>query len=202
MVKIDGLEECAHGIKMAAARDGVQLVKGQSFPWIGTRGPYGLKGHADSAFDAVMAIAVELGAYLDVMRSPERISYPGADLIHAESGVVIEVDEVQHFTSDRLKTFDHYPADSQLGFDIDEYRRLCLLYDSKAWRSKDTVTFGPKSRLRHRAFYDALKDLSIPASGRPPVVRIPVPDRRTEVAWVNARERVFDAIETAKLAGA
>lgn len=192
------MAECEHGVVMAAARDGVQLVKGGSFPWIGTQGPYGLQGHADSAFDAVMAIALDLDAYLDVMHSPKRISRPRADLIHVESGVVIEVDEVQHFTAPRLRTFDHYPAGAQLGFDVGEYKRLCALHDSKYRAYKDTVTFGPQSRLQHRAFYDALKDLSMPAAGRPPIVRIALPDRDWDAAWLRSRDRVVMTIEAAQ----
>ncbi|WP_461171975.1 hypothetical protein M1D93_13175 [Arthrobacter sp. Z1-9] len=191
--------ECEVGIAVEAAKDGLYLSPGKSFSWIGTKGPFGLTVEVSSVYEPVFAIAVRLDANLEAMRSARRVVRPRADLMHKESGLVIEVDEVQHFTSHRLATFDYYPVGTALGFDVDEYKRTCQQYSpyaDTAWAGKDTVTFGPRSRGRQRAFYDALKDLSIPASGLPPVVRIPVPDRDVEKAWKNARERVFEVIES------
>ncbi|WP_437770635.1 DUF7255 family protein [Arthrobacter sp. KNU40] len=145
-----------------------------------------------------MAIAVALGADLDAMRLAKRISRPRTDLIHNESGVIIEIDEIQHFTSHRLTTFESYPSGSDLGFDIDEYRELCRVHHLRAdlaFARKDTATFGPRSRGRQRAFYDALRDLSIPAAGLPPVMRIPVTDRDVVSAWKRSRDSIFAAID-------
>lgn len=190
--------ECEVGIAVEAAKDGLFLSPGTSFPWIGTKGPYGLGATAASVYAPVMSIAVGLGANLDVMRLTSRVARPRADLMHKESKVIIEVDEIQHFTSHRLATFERYPAGTLLGFDVDEYRELCQANSvsaDRAWAGKDTATFGPKSRGKQRAFYDALKDLSIPTAGLPPIVRIPVPDRDVETAWKLARDRVFAAVE-------
>lgn len=193
--------ECEVGIAVEAAKDGLFLSPGISFDWIGTKGPYGLSGKTARVYEPVMSAAVALGADLDAMRLAKRIIRPRADLMHKESRVIIEVDEIQHFTSHRLLTFDSYPDDAPLGFDLENYRDLCTRHHvkaDKAWGTKKTATFGPKSRGRQRAFYDALKDLSLPAAGMPPVVRIPVPDRNVEKAWKSFRDRVFAAIEAAK----
>lgn len=187
--------ECEIGIAVEAAKDGIYLKPGRRFSWLNSTGPYGLRTSASSVFDPVMSIAAALGGKLDAMRAARPTRLP-VDLIHEDTGVVFEVDEIQHFTSHRLATFDHYPDDVRVSFDIGEYRRLCAQYRSFADKDfvKDTFNFGPRSRGRQRAFYDALKDLAIPATGMPPVMRIPVPDRDVETAWKSSRDRVFAAM--------
>lgn len=192
--------ECEVGIAVEAAKEGLFLSPGISFEWIGTKGPYGLSGKTASVYEPAMSVAIALGADLDAMRLARRIVRPQADLMHKDSRVVIEVDEIQHFTSHRLLSFESYPDDAPLGFDLEEYRGLCEQHSvkaDKAWGTKKTATFGPKSRGRQRAFYDALKDLSLPAAGLPPVVRIAVPDRDYIRAWKQARDRVFAAVAAA-----
>ena len=187
--------ECEIGIAVEAAKDGIYLKPGRRFSWLNSAGPYGLGMSASSVFDPVMSIAVGLGGKLDVMKAARPTRLP-VDLIHEDTGVVFEVDEIQHFSSHRLATFNHYPDDVRVSFDIEEYRRLCAKHRSRADKDfvKDTVNFGPRSRGRQRAFYDALKDLAIPATGMPPVIRIPVPDRDVETAWKSSRDRVFAAM--------
>ena len=191
--------ECEIGIAVEAAKDGVYLKPGRKYPWLNSAGPYGLGLGASSVFDSVTSIAVNLRGDLDAMKALSRPAKLPVDLLHEESGIVFEVDELQHFTSHRSATFDHYPVDAQVSFDIEEYRRLCTRYSPRADTAflRDTFNFGLKGRGRQRAFYDALKDLSIPAAGMPPVIRIPVPDRDAEKAWKNSRDRVFAAIEGA-----
>ncbi|MEO5315551.1 hypothetical protein PV772_15785 [Pseudarthrobacter sp. CC12] len=182
---------------MEAAKEGLFLSPGISFEWVGTKGPYGLSGKTANVYEDVMTIAIALGADLDAMRLAQRVVRPRADLMHEESGVIIEVDELQHFTSHRLLSFESYPSGAPLGFDLEDYRDLCEQHRvkaDKAWGTKKTATFGPKSRGRQRAFYDALKDLSLPAAGLPPVVRIAVPDRDYIRAWKQVRDRVFAAV--------
>ena len=192
--------ECEVGIAVEAAKEGLFLSPGINFEWIGTKGPYGLSGKTAIVYESVMSVAIALGADLDAMRLAQRIVRPRADLMHKESGVIIEVDEIQHFTSHRLLSFESYPDDAPLGFDLEGYRELCERHHvkaDKAWGTKKTATFGPRSRGRQRAFYDALKDLSLPAAGLPPVVRIAVPDRDYVRAWNQAKDRVLAAVAAA-----
>lgn len=188
--------ECEIGIAVEAAKDGVYLKPGRKFGWLNSAGPYGLGVSASTAFNPVMRIAMDLGGNLESMKALSRPAKLPVDLIHEESGIVFEVDELQHFTSHRRATFDHYPDDVRVSFNIEEYRQLCAQYSPRADKAfvKKTFNFGPKSRGRQRAFYDALKDLSIPAAGLPPVIRIPVPDRDVVAAWKRSRESVFTAI--------
>jgi hypothetical protein len=194
--------ECEVGIAVEAAKEGLFLSPGINFEWIGSKGPYGLSGKTASVYEPVMSAAIALGADLEAMRLAQRIVRPRADLMHKDSRVIIEVDEIQHFTSHRLLSFESYPKDAPLGFDLEDYRELCSRHHvkaDKAWGTKKTATFGPRSRGRQRAFYDALKDLSLPAAGLPPVVRIAVPDRDYVRAWKQARSRVFVAVAAAQM---
>jgi hypothetical protein len=91
-----------------------------------------------------------------------------------------------------------YDPEIDYGFDLEEYRALCRLHgpriDRTGWAAKDTVNFGPRSRAKQRAFYDAMKDLVLPATGMPHVIRVEVIDREPELAWALNRERISAAL--------
>lgn len=117
----------------------------------------------------------------------------GGRLRHPPSGTIVEVDEHQHFTSHRLTTLDLYPADALLGFDAARYRALCRSESPRAdvYRAtKAAPAFGPGGRRRQRAYYDALRDLTTPAMGRPPLVRVDAVDRDGTAAFERARPRL------------
>ncbi|MEQ4567215.1 hypothetical protein [Paenarthrobacter sp. CAP02] len=192
------LPECEQRFLIAAAKDGVTLVPAPNYDWIGTRGPFGLATQSGPLFDTVLEMAQALDGYLDVMRSPKRTKRADFDLIHEPTGIHIEVDEEQHFSTHRLKMLDFYWPDIDYGFDPEEYRALCRLHgprmDRTGWAAKDTVNFGPRSRAKQRAFYDAMKDLVLPAMGMPHVIRVEVIDREPELAWALNRERISAAL--------
>lgn len=147
--------ECEVGIAVEAAKEGLFLSPGINDEWIGTKGPYGLSGKTAIVYESVMSVAIALGADLDAMRLAQRIVRPCADLMHQETGVIIEVDEIQHFTSHRLLSFESYPDDAPLGFDLEDYRELCARHHvkaDKAWGTKKTATFVPRSRRRQTRF--------------------------------------------------
>lgn len=89
---------------MATAKVGLFLSPVTASDWIGTKGPFGLTGLTASVFETVMANAQALAADLEAMEFAKRVSRPRADLLHKGSGVIIEVDELQHFTSHQLGT--------------------------------------------------------------------------------------------------
>ena len=80
---------------------------------------------------------------------------------------IIEVDEIQHFTTDRLTTLRLYPGDIELGFGLSEYISLCETWRPTADRyrtAKPTQDFPhPGGRRAQRAYFDALRDLAAPA---------------------------------------
>jgi hypothetical protein len=111
---------------------------------------------------------------------------------------MIEVDESQHFTSYRLRTLDLYPEGIPLGFDLEEYRELCRTWAPRSdryRRSKAAVGFGEGGRQRQRAYHDALRDLVTPAMGRPPVIRVPAPDRDGAAAYDRVRARMRPLVD-------
>jgi hypothetical protein len=179
----------------AAARDGLVLVAAK-VPWINQRGHYGLPAEAREAVGPLEEIFTSLGGKPEEQRAKRLTALPG-DFFHAESGTFIETDEVQHFTSFRLRTLHLYPEGAPLGFDAHQYRALCqrLAPSAEKYRAaKEATGFGPGGRQRQRAYYDALRDLAIPAMGHPPVLRIPIVDADGEWAYARHREELLTAL--------
>jgi hypothetical protein len=174
----------------AAAEDGIVLGS-QSFDWLGEQGHVGLervaKARRDPALVGPVTAALELlGAVYARLKGDISVLYASrenlllpVDLVHEPTGTVIEVDESPHFTSFRLAALELYPADVNVGFDLDEHKELCL-----AWRSRTdglarglaAKGFGFGGVQRERAYHDALRDLATPAMGHPPLVRIAAVD--------------------------
>ena len=85
---------------------------------------------------------------------------------------VLEFDERQHFTSLRAVSLQNYPRHAQLGFDAQRWIGL-----SEKIRAGDN---SPIFRDEQRAFYDAIRDLTIPRmDGFRPVIRV----FEEDVAW-------------------
>lgn len=90
---------------------------------------------------------------------------PRCDLYVPDPGFVVEFDESQHFSEARRISLSLYPADLPLGFDRNEWVRLC-----ESTRARDD---SPPYRDEQRAWYDTLRDflpLIDPALG--PTVRV------------------------------
>ena len=102
-----------------------------------------------------------------------------------ERGWLVEYDEQQHFTSDRLLTFDRYPTDVDVAYDIVEYQSLARRLSGTADRyraakqSADFPFYG--GRRSQRAYFDAVRDLVAPFFGLR-VFRVPAPERDAKVA--------------------
>lgn len=71
----------------------------------------------DQIFDVLGGIRAEQAA--------KRTTPLPGDFIHLVTYTVIEVDEMQHFTSFRRLSLSLYPADQPLNFDAKEYSALC-----------------------------------------------------------------------------
>ena len=128
-------------------------------------------------------------------QAAKRTTPLSGDYLHPPSGTLIEIDEVQHFTSFELLTLDLYPAGTRLGFDLEHYRQLCKELRSvsdRYFRTKSAVGFGPGGRQRRRAYHDALRDLATPATDRSRAT----PPTETALAYTGAREdRIRDALQ-------
>lgn len=183
--------DCERAFQAAAATDGIVLDRAR-VPWLNERGHLGLPAEAGQAAHSLGPIFAALDGDLAAQGAKRLRSLPG-DFVHPETGTFIEIDESQHFTSYRLLTLDLYPENAPLGFDIEEYRNLCREWAARSDRyrhAKAAVGFGQGGRQRQRAYHDALRDLSAPAMGRPPVIRVPAPDRDGEAAYARVRERL------------
>jgi hypothetical protein len=179
----------------AAAEDGIVLER-QSLPWLCERGHIVLPDSAAEARELLEQIYLAFGADLDLLDSARSNRLPG-DFIHAETGTLIEIDESQHFTTPRLMTLDLYPPDLPLGFDVDHYRDLCHRWRSESdgyRRTKVARGFGVGGRQKQRAYYDALRDITTPAMGYPPLIRIDAPLRNGRAAYTEHRERLLGAL--------
>lgn len=187
--------DCENAFLEAAAREGIELVRYKQ-PWLNQRGHFGLPPEAESAFGPLDRIFSDLGGDTETQEAKQTTALDG-DFIHPPTGTMIEIDEVQHFTSYRMRTFAHYPADASLGFDSDEYVDLCRKYcrTADAYRlNKAAAGFGPGGRQRQRAYNDALRDLVIPAMGKPPLIRIPAPDGNGAAAFEQNRVRILRSL--------
>lgn len=187
--------DCEKAFMEAAHREGVELVRYKK-PWLNQRGHFGLPDRASVVTNPLNSIFLSLGGQAAEQAAKRTTALPG-DFIHLETETIIEIDEVQHFTSFRLKSFEFYAPDSPLGFEPDEYRDLCRRFAPKAdtyRQSKAAAAFGPGGRQRQRAYYDALRDLAVPAMGLPPLIRVPAPDGNGRTAFERNRERILRAL--------
>lgn len=181
--------------RAAAALDGIQLEPAK-VSWINQRGHFGLPEQAAIAAAPLDDIFEDLGGQTDVHKSKRTTALRG-DFYHVHSKTFIEIDEVQHFTSFRLRTFEQYPGTIPLGFHLEQYLELCRQHAPRADRyraTKDAVGFGPGGRQRQRAYYDALRDLAVPSMGHPPLIRIPILDGDGAAGYASHRHRVRSAL--------
>ena len=189
----------------AAAEDGIVLGS-QSFDWLSEQGHVGLERVAKARREPALAgpvtavlaplgtIYARLGGDVSVLHaSRENLLLP-VELVHEQTGTVIEVDESHHFTSFRLAALELYPVAAVVGFDLDEHRGLC-----RAWcertdgldRALAAKGFGFGGIQRERAYRDALLDLAAPAMGHPPVVRVAAVDGDGAAAYRRHRESLL-----------
>lgn len=89
---------------------------------------------------------------------------------------LFEFDEYQHFSSFRKSSFDFYPKNLKLNFNIEEWKNLCLLNSLKADRyrfSKQTKDFNFNGgRNAQRAYLDCFRDILPEVNGLNPTLRL------------------------------
>lgn len=186
----------------AAARAGIPLSLGTPTPWLTGRGHLmeDVQRRAPSqVLSALSSIHRELGGDASVLESKRLGNPPIPDLVHDDLGCIIEVDEVQHFTTSRAKSLSLYPTDVPLGFDLRDYAAM-----TQRWAAKGDRAFAHKTAIdfqRHggrqaqRAYNDALRDLLAPTFTGYPVIRLAVPDRDL-VGVVDKLEAALERVST------
>lgn len=171
-----------------ANQAGIQLVPGRRLPWLTN------KGHLAESLRGVVPTAVlellgdlhrSLGGDEAALRAKRAGTDPCPDIALEERGWLVEYDELQHFTSDRLVTFDRYPTNANVAYNIGEYRSLArgLCRTADRYRSaKQSADFAfTGGRRSQRAYFDAVRDLVAPFFGLR-VFRVPAPERDAKVA--------------------
>lgn len=186
------------GVFVLARDAGIELEAGTTLPWLSNRGhanPILTDTVPESTLRLLSTIYQRLGGDEQALASKRAGSSPRPDFFLRAAAVIVEVDEIQHFTSDRLMTLELYGKDVQLVFDIDEYRALI-----RRWRSiadnyraaKPAVDFRrPGGRRAQRAYFDALRDLVAPSYGWT-VLRVPAPECDAPIAANRLMERIRD----------
>ena len=179
---------------------GIQLTPGSRLPWLTN------KGHLAEPLQGVVPAEMlgllgdlyrSLGGDEAALRAKRAGSDPCPDISFEQRGWLVEYDEQQHFTSDRLATFDQYPNSTDVAYDIEHYRetasRLCVKADRyrAAKQSVDSPFHG--GRRSQRAYFDAVRDLVAPFFGLR-VFRVPAPERDAKIALDRFR-RAIDAID-------
>ncbi len=148
---------------------GIEVVD-RKFDWLTNR--------ITTSEEALWPIFIALGGDPEGMQSKRsRLLPPDGYLPNYKC--IIEFDELQHFTAFRTRTFEHYPADAQLGFDVDAYRSLCNQHATDALNKGPAGYRKPKpefpfygGRAAQRALFDACRDLLPVQHGLEPTVRI------------------------------
>lgn len=108
------------------------------------------------------------------------------DYFVPDPGMIIELDESQHFTKPRWISLEEYPDDLSLGFDRRRWISLC-----KEIHASDS---DPAYRDEQRAWYDTLRDfapLMADTSPEIPVVRLYANDRE----WCTLDPSAADDVE-------
>jgi hypothetical protein len=114
--------------------------------------------------DALQRIRTALGdvrGHRDFIKSP---LVPPCDYYIPEEKLIVEFDESQHFTCQRLISLSLYPDDPKYGFSLERWTDLC--------RRIAAIDDTPIDRDERRAWYDSLRDLVPAVYGFKPTVRL------------------------------
>ncbi|WP_205696032.1 hypothetical protein [Conexibacter sp. SYSU D00693] len=180
----------AERFRLLATEAGYDLLPSQPLPWLTTRGHVAVAAHLPTDVHSALQAIFELldGDEAALAAKPQRSVAPDFLL----EGRIVEFDEDQHFTIQRLATFALYPADAQLAFERSVYAKACLATAKRAERAfahKTATEFpGPYGRARQRAYFDAVRDLLSPVLGSGPVVRVLAPERDPVLALDRFRQ--------------
>lgn len=89
---------------------------------------------------------------------------------------IFEFDELQHFSSSRLKTIENYPTGLKVNFDLVNWKKLCQTHKDIAdnyRKTKTTTDFNfIGGRTAQRAYLDCFRDLLPEVQSLNPTLRI------------------------------
>jgi hypothetical protein len=168
---------------------GGDLAPGHRLAWLTNRGHVALEevGADREVVDQLRVIYLRLGGDETALANKRSGRDPKPDFLLGDTEQIVEIDEIQHFTSDRLLTLQLYPARGEFGFDLDAYMAQCEFWrvTGDGYRAaKPTVDFThPDGRRAQRAYFDSVRDLAALDFGNGPVIRIPAPECDGDLAY-------------------
>jgi hypothetical protein len=185
-----------NGVFTLAREAGIELDAGTAFPWLSNRGHLNpiLAGVVpETTLGILSTIHQRLGGDESLLAGKRAGSSPRPDFVLASATLIVEVDEIQHFTSDRLTTLELYPRNAELSFEIAEYRALIRRWSSVAdsYRAAKPAVDFPRAggRRAQRAYFDAVRDLVAPHFGWR-VLRVPAPECDAAIAAARLTARL------------
>ena len=175
--------------EVIANAHGVRIRPGESLPWLDNRGhlnDHVMQAVPEATIRHLRQVFLRLGGNERALVRKLRSGNVRPDFVWPERMLLVEVDESQHFTSERLSILNSYPEDSDLAYDLEGYRRLAHRWHGTADRyraSKRTVEFDyPVGRRAQRAYFDTTRDLLAPSFGYR-VLRVAAPERDPKRAF-------------------
>lgn len=176
----------------------MRLVSPAPVPWLTNKGHLNplVQSAAPSAAETLRSVFLELGGDEEALSN--KVARPlKPDFRHEELGCLVEIDELQHFTSARLLTLDRYSSEP-LGFSVDVYRNLIAEWHLRAdgFRRNRGVPGGEfpgdSPRRRQRAYFDAVRDLLAPSFTGQPILRVAIPECSAPLAFERLEQAVAD----------
>lgn len=176
-----------------AAADGFVFTRQARLLWLTNKGHVSPTAErlGAPARGVLRAIYGALGGDEALLAAKRAGRDPEVDFLFARENMIVEVDEIQHFTTDRLRALDLYPADAPTLFDVGSYRNLVARWLQRADRyrtAKPAADFPfAGGRRAQRAYFDAFRDLAAPCFGFR-VLRIPAPECDGTLAYERFRD--------------
>lgn len=115
-------------------------------------------------YSQLKAIFSKLQKFRGYKRFVRVLTLPRCDFFVPNPGFIVEFDETQHFTASRRIALSMYPESFKLGFDRENWIKLC-----ERINAKDN---DPPYRDEQRAWYDTLRDFIPVVRGLNPTIRL------------------------------
>lgn len=135
-----------------------------------------LKENFKHKFPVIENIFKNLNGDLIANQAKRKVYLECDAFFNSQYNFIFEFDEMQHFSSKRLETFNFYQNDIKLNFDKKEWVYLCEKYGPKAneyRKNKTTTDFNfVGGRTAQRAYLDCFRDLLPEIHGLNPTLRI------------------------------
>ncbi len=144
--------------------------KSVSFDWLINR-------HDQQFFQSSYDVICNIYSAMSGTSPNKKISKLSPDAYFAgKYNLLFEYDEMQHFTTARLSTFNHYPKGLKLNYSIGDWVKFCKSHSYKADKyraKKKSADFDFEGgRIYTRAYLDCFRDLLPQHQGLNPTLRI------------------------------